>query len=137
VYRGETIYDGTYINEAPDLVIDQRPGVHIAGGIGRGQVFTEAKSDGWLAENKRPGLFAATGPDFSTGELEKLSILDLAPTILHLHNCEVPSDMDGQVIKSVFSSNSDARTREINHRTLTGRDKEIKRIRKVGRQIDL
>jgi predicted AlkP superfamily phosphohydrolase/phosphomutase len=65
VYRGEEAYDGAHIEEAPNVVIDQRPGVHITGVIGRDDVFTNPTEDGWLAENRQSGLFAATDPDFS------------------------------------------------------------------------
>jgi len=137
VYRGEEVYDGRFVDEAPDLVVDQRPGVHITGGIGRDEIFTEPTEDGWLAENKRSGLFAATGPDFTSGELEELSILDLAPTFLHLHDCEVPNDMDGRVAKSAFSSRSDARAREVQYQTPEGKEAERDRIREVAHRISL
>ncbi|QKG92046.1 alkaline phosphatase family protein [Halorubrum salinarum] len=137
VYRGKEIYDGAYIEEAPDLIIDQRPGVHITGGIGREEIFTDPSDDGWLAENKRSGLFAATGPDFSTGEIKDLSILDLAPSFLHLHNCEVPKDMDGEVKRSIFDSNSEARNRQIRYRGSEGQEAERKRIREATQTIDL
>lgn len=137
VYHGEEIYDGAHIDEAPDLVIDQRSGVHITGGIGRNNVFTNPTEDGWLAENKQSGLFAATGPDFSTGKIEDLSILDLAPSFLHLHDCAVPQDMDGEVKQSIFDSNSEARSREIRYRVPDGRKSEKKRIQKVAQNMEV
>ncbi|TKX85367.1 nucleotide pyrophosphatase [Halorubrum sp. SS5] len=137
VYRGEEVYDGAYIDEAPDLVIDQRPGVHITGGIGRDEIFTDPTEDGWLAENKRSGLFAATGPDFSSGEIEELSILDLAPSFLHLHSCEVPQDMDGEVKRSIFDSDSEARGRQVRFREPERQESERKRIREATQKIDL
>ncbi|MXR19068.1 alkaline phosphatase family protein [Halobacterium bonnevillei] len=112
VYRGEEVYHGEYSDEAPDLVIDQARAVHIPGGIGRDKVFTDPATDGWRAENKRHGLFAAIGPDFATGVLDSLSILDLAPTLLHLHNCHVPESFDGAVRTDLFADGSAAGDRE-------------------------
>jgi len=60
----------------------------------------------WQAVNARTGLFAATGPTFTSGTVEDLSILDLAPTLLHLHGREIPSNMDGDVRTDLFAGDS-------------------------------
>jgi len=137
VYRGEHVYEGPYLDEAPDLVIDQAPGVHLPGDIGRDSVFTRPQADGWRAENKRAGLFAAAGPAFTSEELYTISILDLAPTLLHLHGQPVPTDMDGDVRKALFAEGSDHRTRDVEYRSVSERDREKRRIRRVARRLDL
>lgn len=103
VHRSEQIYSGPHLSDGPDLVIEQRPGVHIPGTVGSNDVFTVP--DTWVAENKRQGLFAATGPEFTAGNVQ-LSILDLAPTLLHLHGCPIPGNMDGEVRMEVFNPDS-------------------------------
>jgi len=112
VYRAEDIFDGPYVDEGPDVMIDQAKGVHIQGGLGRDDVFTDPQNDGWKGENKREGLFVANGPDFTTGTVEDLSILDLAPTFLHLHNSAIPNDFDGTVRTDVYAKHSDPAERE-------------------------
>ncbi|PHQ45421.1 hypothetical protein DJ68_12935 [Halorubrum sp. C3] len=113
VHRGEDVYDGPYLDEAPDIVVEQRNGIHIQGGLGRSEVFTKPEADGWYGENKRDGLFVGAGPDFTTGSIEEFSILDLAPTLLHLHGCAVPADMDGTVRTAAFSEDSDTLERAV------------------------
>jgi predicted AlkP superfamily phosphohydrolase/phosphomutase len=137
VYKGEDVYSGRYVDEAPDLVIDQAKGVHIPGGIGRETVFTKPTDDGWNAENKRQGLFVATGPDFTTGTHDPISILDLAPTLLHLHDRPVPADMDGTVQQSVFATDSKPANRKVKRANVSERDQEKARIRTIARNIDL
>jgi predicted AlkP superfamily phosphohydrolase/phosphomutase len=137
VYKREDVYSGTYADEAPDLVIDQAKGVHIPGGIGREAVFTKPADDGWHAENKRQGLFVATGPDFTTGTHDPMSILDLAPTLLHLHNQPVPKDMDGTVQKSVFAADGEPANRDITYERISEKERELGRIRAVARELDL
>ena len=137
VVPGEEVYSGEFADEAPDIVIDQASGVHIPGSIGRDEVFTVPDEDGWHAENKRHGLFAATGPDIGRGSIDDISILDLAPTLLHLHDCAIPTDMDGTVRRSVFADDSDAANRAVAHRSITAREKEIRRIRQVARELSV
>jgi predicted AlkP superfamily phosphohydrolase/phosphomutase len=135
VHRGEDIYHGPYLDEAPDLVIEQAAGVHIPGNVGRNEVFSHPSDDVWRGENKRSGLFVATGPAFAPGEVADISILDLAPTLLHLHGHQIPDDMDGTVRKEVFATGSDAARRSVEYQSVTEREKEVGRIREVARVL--
>lgn len=117
VYRTEKMYSGPYLDIAPDILIDQQDGVHIPGDVGRSEIFSKPTGEDWLGENKRLGLFAATGPDFSSGSITDLSILDLAPTILHLFGNPIPTDMDGEVRQDVFAEGSLSRQREVDYST--------------------
>ena len=137
VYRGEDVYTGEYLTEAPDIIIDQRNGIHIAGGVGRDDVFTAPELNGWKAENKRQGLFVASGPDFGATESGDLSILDLAPTLLHLHECEIPKDMDGTVQKWIFSEDSSPGQRDIKYGVHPELGHEIEQIREIARATEL
>lgn len=82
VYEKEEIYSGKYMDEAPDLIIDQMPNVHIPGGIGKENIFDF--SEVWKAENKKYGLFVGIGNDLNEEELENLKIIDLKNQILDL-----------------------------------------------------
>jgi len=137
VHKGETIYAGEYADEAPDIVVEQAPGVHIQGGIGREKVFTSTDEDGWEGENKREGLFVATGPSFRQGSISDLSILDLAPTVLHLRGHEIPQDMDGEVRSDIFDSKSRAAKSNPAYRDESTKEREKKRIRQAIRSSRL
>lgn len=114
VYKKEEIYSGKYLGKAPDLIIDQAPHVHIPGEIGKEEVFGEPGK--WIGENKKTGLFAATGPDIKKGgKVKDMSILDIAPTILHLYGLPIPKDMDGKVLKGIFSEKSLPAKRKISY----------------------
>jgi predicted AlkP superfamily phosphohydrolase/phosphomutase len=97
VHRGEDVYSGPYVDEAPEVVVDQRPGVHVNDGIGGGTV--QSGPDRWAAENTPHGIFLASGPDFeATGEVEGMRIVDIAPTLLVASGCDVPRDVVGDVL---------------------------------------
>ncbi|RBI60089.1 nucleotide pyrophosphatase [halophilic archaeon] len=102
VYRGENVYSGTCTEEWPDIVIDKEPYIHISDKLGGDEIFTH-EHEMWRGVNTRSGLFAATGPMFTTGTIDDISILDLAPTLLHAHDCSVPSDMDGRIRETIFT----------------------------------
>jgi len=105
VYRKEDIYQGEYLSEAPDIIIDQYPHTHIRGSLGNKNVFEPPTR--WRAENATEGIFIASGPDFKEGiEAKNVAILDLAPTILHLMGIPVPADMDGRVLSEIFRADS-------------------------------
>jgi predicted AlkP superfamily phosphohydrolase/phosphomutase len=110
VYPAEAVYDGPYVKIGPDVVIDQRPGVHVNDGIGGGAVQT--RPDRWAAENTPTGIFVASGPDIrDRGEVDEVDIRDIAPTVLASQGLDVPTDMDGEVL-DVFTERPDVGTRE-------------------------
>lgn len=98
VYYRDEIYDGEYLDEAPDLILDQMPNVHIRGSIGRDAVFEKPSDTGWRAENKKIGLFVGAGPDIDGPVPEQISILDLCPTILKLYDVDRPAKLDGEAL---------------------------------------
>jgi predicted AlkP superfamily phosphohydrolase/phosphomutase len=60
---------------------------------------------GYVGDHKPQGLFIAYGPEISrTTPLETISILDLAPTVLHLLGKPIPNYMEGRVINLSLSA---------------------------------
>ncbi|MEM7349425.1 MAG: alkaline phosphatase family protein [Acidobacteriota bacterium] len=56
-----------------------------------------------LSGSHRPdGIFLAAGPDFQSGEIEGLSILDIAPTLLAALGLPVSEELPGRVAEEVF-----------------------------------
>lgn len=97
MHEHEVIYEGSFLGKAPDLVAHQTDGVHISEATGTGGVHHATGR--WEAENIPPGIFAAVGPDVrSAGDMGTTKISDIAPTILQLMDCAVPTDMDGEPI---------------------------------------
>lgn len=105
IHRAEEIYSGPYVGDAPEIIVDQRTGVHVNDGIGSGKIMTEP--DRWAAENTPNGIFLASGPDFSTKKnISDVNITDIAPTILAANECAIPRDMVGDVLPIISNENS-------------------------------
>ena len=132
VYLREELYSGRYLDEAADLILDQAPGVHIKGGIGIKHLFSPPRI--WKAENKKWGLFAAFGPDIRSGvRINRISILDLAPTILHMFNVPIPKDMDGTVSSKIFHEQSEIAQRRIRYREMGEKGKVKEKLQELER----
>lgn len=134
VHRGEDVYSGPYVEDGPEIVVDQRPGVHVNDGIGGGSIHTEP--DRWAAENTPYGIFVADGPDFeASGELDRISILDIAPTLLAAADSPVPTDMGGEVL-SILAGQQSVETRapiDIERRDRSERSAEVTdRLEQLG-----
>lgn len=81
------------------------------------------------------GLFIAYGPDVkNTGkQIETARIIDLAPTILHMFNLEIPEDMDGKPLIHMFRANSLIIKRPIKYRKITEKERIKESIRRLQR----
>jgi predicted AlkP superfamily phosphohydrolase/phosphomutase len=110
VYRREEIYQGKYINRAPDLVIQVDDNIQsINSTVGHNQIFMEGKG----GEHRINGIFLACGPGIKRGtQIKGIRIYDITPTILHIFNLPIPSDMDGRVLMEIFEPDSEFARRE-------------------------
>ena len=58
---------------------------------------------GPTGDHRMEGVLIASGPPFLTGSVPSgATLLDIAPTILHLLGVPVPSDMDGRVLTEIL-----------------------------------
>jgi len=59
------------------------------------------------------GIFIAFGPEFEQRKkIEKVRIIDIAPTILHMFNAPIPKDVDGRVLTEIFKPESESAKRK-------------------------
>jgi predicted AlkP superfamily phosphohydrolase/phosphomutase len=49
------------------------------------------------------GIFIAKGPNIRQTKIENASLVDIAPTVLHLFGNKIPSDIDGRVLSEIFT----------------------------------
>ncbi len=104
IYRREELYDGPYLDEAPDIVILPRNLEYQAAGT---SAFMHNRVLGLPRGNagghRMDGIWLLKGPGVRAGlQVNNARIVDLAPTLLHLGNMPVPTDMDGVVLHEAF-----------------------------------
>jgi predicted AlkP superfamily phosphohydrolase/phosphomutase len=104
-YFSEDIYTGSHLEEAPDIVFVIDEGrCEIDAKVGDSRLFAEgAPLTGWKGTHTKDGVFMARGPGIKPGfRVEKATILDVTPTILHIFGIPQQEDVDGRVLEEVF-----------------------------------
>lgn len=99
----EEAYYGDYLSSAPDILFIAKD--YSAPGNSSTDthkiIIPCEKSP--LGFHHMRGIFMALGKNFKKGyQVEKSSIVDLAPTILYTMGIPVPRDMDGRVLQEIF-----------------------------------
>ena len=103
IYRKEQIYDGPYLDEAPDIVYQLTPGYYSFPDYEFGSKALVTGISGWSAGHTLDGVLMMKGKNISRMMLPKAKIVDVAPTVLALLGLPVPTDMDGRVLVEAFS----------------------------------
>lgn len=106
VYKREEVFHGEQTEKLPDLVLHTDRAKYVSFGhadFGSNQVI-EA-SIGQTGHHHMEGVFGLRGPGVHANqELTGISILDLAPTILHYLGLPVPRHMDGRILTEAFTA---------------------------------
>lgn len=99
VYFREELYNGPYVGEAPDIIfLPKDMGYKALGTLDFTSNHFSFPVYGNSGDHRMEGIFLGIGEAFCEGKhLESLSILDIAPTVLHLLGLPVPHQMDGRV----------------------------------------
>ncbi len=108
VIEGTEIYEGEYSDSAPDLFLDQSPGIEIRMDLSDKTIDEDCGTSSWIANHRQEGIYAAYGPEFDTGEKD-IRIYDLMPTILNFHDVPIPTEVDGKVRNELFAESSEAK----------------------------
>ena len=113
VYDRDQAYKGPYVCDAPDLVVGFAPGYRVAwetvtGGFGEAVISDNTRP--WSGDHNMnppevPGMLFCNRPI----DMERPSIMDVAPTVLNLFGVPIPSHMDG---KPIMTGRRNAKPRE-------------------------
>lgn len=104
VYERHELYSGPLSDMGPDLTVVLKDWNYRTIGL---HEFTTHKTIspafGPTGDHRMEGMIVGVGPAFETGAApQSASLLDIAPTILHLMGVPVPEDMDGRVLTELL-----------------------------------
>jgi predicted AlkP superfamily phosphohydrolase/phosphomutase len=104
VVRSDEEFEGWMLDSAPDLIIRTVPDCTMKGGRSDSLLQSSAQNEHERSgDHRTDGIFIASGPSFETGSIMGTSVLDIAPTLLYLHDSPIPTVMDGSVVTRAFS----------------------------------
>jgi len=104
VYERERIYNGPFLDLAPDIVFEPAEGYEITSEIAyRGHIFEDVHDEG-RGIHAREGILIAAGAGIRSGSRGEAEIADVAPTVLYLLGLPVPAEMDGRVLEEILLS---------------------------------
>jgi predicted AlkP superfamily phosphohydrolase/phosphomutase len=104
VWRSEELYGRDIRPGGPSLVFAPAVGVRPSVQISR-PIVDRVPEEGRGA-HQRDGIVLAAGGSVAAGSVGRVSLYDLAPTILWLHDSAVPSGGDGRVLFEAFEEGS-------------------------------
>jgi predicted AlkP superfamily phosphohydrolase/phosphomutase len=111
----EEAYSGAYLDGSPDLFLELG-GISVLpiGGWARGEPCIPRRNSPSSGTHRIEGIFIGSGPAFRGGvDLGEIKIEDVMPTILHLSDLPISSDLDGEVILNALKEEKPVKIREV------------------------
>jgi predicted AlkP superfamily phosphohydrolase/phosphomutase len=106
VYKREELYDGPFVERAPDIIVWCND-LYREGPFAQGPIVSDVPFDELLqvpGAHDDKGIFLAKGPGLASGKtVYGAKLIDVPETILHAMELPVPSDMDGRVLTEIFA----------------------------------
>jgi len=109
-FRKDDIYHGPYTGNAPDIVYAPRDWTYHATRFyefGTNDILSEP-FDNKSGHHHPAGTLIAAGDGIEADDTD-CSILDLAPTLLHLLGEPIPADMDGEPVTTILTTDREPR----------------------------
>lgn len=99
VERRKNLFAGDYLDRAPDIAVFMRDETYVPLGTADFPANTVAENAiGNTGDHRFNGILMMHGRGVEKMDLNEASLMDIAPTVLHLLNLPVPTDMDGKVL---------------------------------------
>jgi predicted AlkP superfamily phosphohydrolase/phosphomutase len=103
VFTREELYEGLYLNEAPDMVMMLKDRYKASKSLQADETIGELSDDAIKGSHRQHGIFIAWGPDIEKGRIvNDTSIYDMMPTILKLMKVDIPKNLDGRVLTDIL-----------------------------------
>ncbi|MBI5207879.1 MAG: hypothetical protein HY934_08820, partial [Candidatus Firestonebacteria bacterium] len=105
-YKKEEIYNGPFMNNIPDIILELNK--KYEAGSDLNNLITDITTTSykkWSGYHIEDGVFLAKSPITKKNfEIGNANIVDIASTILFSMGMEIPTNMDGKILKDIFAS---------------------------------
>jgi predicted AlkP superfamily phosphohydrolase/phosphomutase len=110
--RREELFDGPNVGRLPDIILVMDESLGSSDRLSSySALVTDRPGVGDPGAHRIDGVFIAAGPEVAARPepLDDASIVDVAPTVLHLAGLPVPDTMDGRVLTSILTTEAAGR----------------------------
>jgi len=129
IFDPKKIYYGDKINLAPDIIFainDWR--CTIIKDVRKNFLFKNTPySDRHSGSHRMDGIFVGYGAQIKEGfEIKDINILNITPTILHMLEVPIPSEIKGRILKKIFKEDSDPYKRTVLYKKVRSEKEKIR-----------
>ena len=97
VWAREDIYQGEELTNAPDLVLQWKPGYGGDAGLSGSRRLVSPSPPKHSSDHWNESVLLASGVGVRPGEVSA-TLQDIAPTVLHALGADVPGDLEGGLL---------------------------------------
>lgn len=102
-YLREDLYQGPYVDDAPDLLFTLAPGYEPTSELSSGGVWSDASGEG-AGIHQPDGILMLLGPGIVPGaRLPEHDMVDVLPTLLYALGLPVATALDGDIVQAAFT----------------------------------
>jgi len=146
IFKKKDLYTGEYVDDAPDVIFSFKDYAYdssVKFGFEQKDVIGEPEFED-TGTHRREGIFLACGPIIqSTSTKNVFDINDITPTLLYMLGCPIDKNMDGKVLKEIFTDEFlkknkinfvDGYDKDLEYKQIDEKDKEevAKRLKALG-----
>ena len=133
VFKGEELYHGPFLEEAPELVLVPETGYELRA---MGEEWLEKvrpekgvtyKSGTHMSHAALRGFISIIGEEVKEGLRLEADVCDITPTALHILGLPVPIEIDGRVLTEVFEEESGLARRKVRRISMGLRRRVLKK----------
>jgi predicted AlkP superfamily phosphohydrolase/phosphomutase len=104
IFKREEVYQGPYVEKAPDIILFLKDCEWVIDVQLKKTLYEKAGWHTGFGTHRLDGIFIGHGPNIRKGvKINRVSIVDMAPTILFHQGLPIPEGMDGRPLVEIFN----------------------------------
>jgi len=135
IFYPENIYTGDKISFLPDIFFNIDKMACEISPTNFDYTLKKYENPNKTGTHRREGIFIAYGPIIKSGiNLKEINLIDIVPTILYMMGIPVPHDVDGKILRKIFTEKVSVKVKtifvDIEAKSTKNKDVDEERIKK-------